>query len=134
MATDTEKFLEAEQAVHELLENLGELKKEIESYSEAGKSFKESNDHIGHLATSITDLNRKTADVVQTLSQIGTPAILAKIEEVQKAAHIFSTEQKQKSEEISLGILETQNKNRLVFTLLIVNVVLTIGAIIVGLR
>ena len=133
MASEAEKLLQAEQAVQELLNNVGELKREIENYAQASASLSEARDHLSRLTSSIDDLVRKSTQIIETLGRLGTPEILSKVEEVKGVVDSLSIEHKQNFEETFQIVRKLEDKNRLIFSLLIVNLLLTAGAILVGL-
>jgi len=79
MATDNNDFLEAEEAVNDLLENVQRLKNEIEGYGAAKETLLEVREQLGEITQSIGDIAKTAASVIQTLQSIGTAEILKEI-------------------------------------------------------
>ena len=80
MNTYREKFLEAEERVTDLAEQLALLKKETEHYSGASKSLSETQDKLSELINNIDELVSRIGSTVKTLREIGTEEIMARIE------------------------------------------------------
>jgi len=106
MANETTKLLNAEAAVQELLTNLQRVKGEMESYNNAAISLGSARDGVLLLVSKMADLVEKTGGVVQSLSSIGTPEILARLADVSAAIELDTeARERQKGE-----IVEELNK------------------------
>lgn len=91
MANDTQQFLDAEDAVNKLLENLQQLKVEVEGYGQAKTTLLEARGQIATVVTSLSQLVEKTGQVIDTSVKIGTPEIINKLDS--SRGHLESTTQ-----------------------------------------
>jgi hypothetical protein len=86
VATESEKLLEAEDAVRTLMANLTQLKEEVENYSAAGLALKKVRDDLHDLVTRTTDLAEATRAIIDTLGRIGTAELLERLQSLQAQA------------------------------------------------
>lgn len=77
VATDrVEAFLRAEEEAYHLVDELAQLKKEIESYKIAHEALDEAAGGVSRLANQLTDIAGQLGGVVEALRSIGTPELL----------------------------------------------------------
>jgi hypothetical protein len=76
MTEHTERFLQAEEQADRLVAQLQELKVKIEAHGEAATSLGEARDGIQSLVGDLAVSAEGMRDVIEKLSQIGTPAII----------------------------------------------------------
>jgi hypothetical protein len=79
MATEAEQLLSAEQAVQDLLSKLEHLRRETESYSEAGAALAETRAEVAQLVSQLRALTEQTSEVLKVLGEVGTPEILVRL-------------------------------------------------------
>lgn len=80
MATDAEHLLATEQAIHELLRELEELKAQVGGYEHARKSLDEVRQTLEQLVERTSSLAEQTHSLTGTLGRIGTPEIMVRID------------------------------------------------------
>lgn len=76
-----DQFLQAEEEANRLIEELGKLRKETESYASASKSLNQASSEVGKTARSLQAVAENSAQVFKTLNAIGTPELLRAQEE-----------------------------------------------------
>lgn len=133
-----EEFLRAEDEAYRLVDELEKLKKEVESYSTARESLEKTQQSLNQLTAKIGDLAARSAVVIETVSKIGTPEILARLEQLNgsldSAIERTRTEITKLREGID-SVIESQNHqfrrmSRLIIisaSILLVFVMITIG-------
>lgn len=85
MATSgVEEFLRAEDEAYRLVDELETLKKEVESYATARESLEEAQQAMTQLSAKIGDLAGRSTVVIETLAKIGTPEILARLDDLNR--------------------------------------------------
>tara|TARA_R110001592_G_scaffold295724_5_gene566016 strand:+ start:122 stop:631 length:510 start_codon:yes stop_codon:yes gene_type:complete len=79
MATESDGFLKAEEAVVALLENVSRLQGEIEGYSQAKVSLEEVHRQLVVLVGALGGTAELSESVLESLRDIGTPEILRQL-------------------------------------------------------
>lgn len=110
MATETDEFLKAEDAVNELLANLERLKGEIGSYESARKSLEDTGDALRQITASLDQAARQANGVFELLQQIGTPEILNEIRRLSDASGRLATLSTDTSRHITSALSNTQSE------------------------
>ncbi len=83
MAKDAlSSFLRAEEEAHRLVEVLTQLKKEVESYSNARTALDQAGSGISELSTRCARIAEQLGNVAKTLHSIGTPELLQRLETI----------------------------------------------------
>jgi chaperonin cofactor prefoldin len=86
MPTEAESFLETEEAVSKLLENLESLKMEMEAYKTGRIQLEEQLKDLRGFMERIKVLAETSQDVLGALGRIGTPEILERVAGVEAAS------------------------------------------------
>jgi hypothetical protein len=89
MASEADDLLSAEQAVQNLLKELQALKKQVGDYDSARQSLDTARQSLDGLVQQTAALAEKTHSAITTLSKIGTPEILARVDAVRLAINEF---------------------------------------------
>ena len=82
MATDVKRLVDAEQAVQDLLSELGALRAETEHYSSAAKSLLDTRQDLCDLCQRTSELAGAAHESVAAVKEIGTPVLLDRLDEV----------------------------------------------------
>lgn len=85
MANETEQLLSTEQAVQQLLKELETLMKQVGGYDHAKQSLEEVRQGLRGLIERTSSLAEQTQSATATLGKIGTPEILARVDNAKSA-------------------------------------------------
>jgi len=96
MASDTDRFLQAEEMAERLSRGLGELHDAASAHRDATEQLSAVRQHIVGFVEQTRQLTQGTHDVIKKLQEIATPEILARMESIS----------------MQLGRLETNNLNQ----------------------
>ena len=132
MPSDAERLLAAEEAVRQLLGTLDRLKSEVGGYAKAATALSDARDQIAALVPQVGGLIGGTSEVVQVLGRVGTPEILARLDQVASTIESALQGLEQLQTRIEDLALTGRRQFSIIAILVVVGAASSIGALLVG--
>jgi cell division septum initiation protein DivIVA len=100
MANDADDLLQAEQAVQDVLKELGDLKRQVGGYDTAKQSLEGVRQALEGLIAKTSALAEQTYAATATLGKIGTPELLSRAESLKQAVAALTADMPKQADRV----------------------------------